>query len=409
MQLFKTGRNIVISVMLISGLSVVSCDQNSSGKGNSGEAPADSVSFNENAEGYGTDSMNSRGMGMANARLAEFSFERYYPALYGFLAELPELRDKFAALAGKVFRADNIRTEEELLAIYAERDKLLDSELYNLLDKVNGFVDGTVNDKGVLSELNRLGIDVSSAEGMFTGVTQAPLLENKLQEVGSPALKAYTRFKNAEARTMSGEYPFMDMDSWLEMVLAGEDLMELRPNPYYAEVEESFHRALHNLTDIHMVYPSGSSRQEGEFSVLVGETHTEMYPFMTEDETLRKFGDSDVTSRYASVAAKIAENMSSMGADATNIYVIVTEWVDNEEMAQRRVFTHLSDGEDIPHHLQVRRGDGKDYYAIAYRFYEDADKAQEALDKILPEFPNATMIYASLEKGMLYQLGPSAD
>ena len=90
-----------------------------------------------------------------------------------------------------------------------------------------------------------------------------------------------------------------------------------------------------------------------------------------------------------------------------NIYIIITEWVDELVQARRTVAKHLAEGEDIPHYLKIKRGDGKEYYAIAYRFYDDGDKAAAALEKIRKNVPNARMIFVSVKGDELYQLGPS--
>ncbi|MDX2245173.1 MAG: hypothetical protein SF052_00240 [Bacteroidia bacterium] len=353
------------------------------------------------------DSMRSRGL--SNARMAEFSLDRYFPALYNLIKKDPALVKQMSVLAEKVVKKEEITTEKDLLAVFTLRDTLLNSTLYNALEAVNGYADGSTDDGGLYEELSRLGIQITSAEGTFTGLAPASFLEDKLAELGSEALKAYIAFQVADANSMSGEYPFVNMEPYQQMIEAGEKLMKLEPNPYFVKIEDRFYQALENFTDVHKVVSPDNARQENNFSTLVGGVNAETYPYITETETLGKFAQKEKTSPYAKVAARIMENMSEMTEKPENIYVIVTEWVTDEDMARRRVFTHLRQGQDIPHHLQIRRGDGKDYYAIVYRFYEDSDKATAALEKIEKQFPQAQMIYASFQGGKLYQLGPSAD
>ncbi|MEL6133486.1 MAG: hypothetical protein AAFR59_09005, partial [Bacteroidota bacterium] len=49
---------------------------------------------------------------------------------------------------------------------------------------------------------------------------------------------------------------------------------------------------------------------------------------------------------------------------------------------KQRVIYHLNRGVDIPHTLKIRKGDGTDRYAVAYRFYESEDLAEQAFQKI---------------------------
>ncbi len=49
---------------------------------------------------------------------------------------------------------------------------------------------------------------------------------------------------------------------------------------------------------------------------------------------------------------------------------------------------------------------GKRTMRIAYRFYEDGEKAATALDKCKEEYPDAEMVFVSVKGDELYQLGP---
>ncbi|MEZ4774108.1 MAG: hypothetical protein R3D00_13070 [Bacteroidia bacterium] len=390
-------------LFLLSAMFLAGCDNSSSSSYTSSEE-AESIAVEEMPA---IDSMRTRGI--PNARMAGFSLDRYFPAIYKLIYTDPALLQKMSIYAEKVIKTEEIRTEKDLLAIFAMRDSLLESSLYDAIAAVNGYADGSADDGGLYDELSRLGIQITSAEGTFTGLGPESFLQDKLAEVGSEALRAYIDFLVADANSASGEYPFVNMEPYRKMVEAGEKLTKLQPNAYYDKIEERFQQAVENFTDIHMVIPPGTARQDNSAMALVGGVNVETYPYASETTTLENFAESSKSSPYAKVAAKILENMSEMTAHPENIYVIVTEWVTDEDMAKRLVFSHLRKGQDIPHHLQIRRGDGKDYYAIVYRFYEDSDKATAALEKIEKEFPQAQMIFASFKGGKLYQLGPSAD
>lgn len=398
----RLNRQPGLVLFFISSLFLAGCDNFLSSNTSSEEAEAVAAE-----EMPASDSMTTRGM--PNARMAGFSFDRYFPAIYKLIYTDPALLQKMSVYAEKVSKKEEIRTEKDLLAIFAMRDSLLESSLYDAIAEVNGYANGTEDDGGLYDELSRLGIQITSAEGTFTGLGPASFLEDKLTEVGSEALRVYIDFLVADANSASGEYPFVNMEPYRQMVEAGEKLNKLQPNAYYAKIEERFYQALENFTDIHKVVPPGTARQDNSSSTMVGGVNVESYPYVSETTTLEDYAKSNQSSPYAKVAAKILENMSEMTAHPENIYVIVTEWVTDEDMAKRLVFSHLRKGQDIPHHLQIQRGDGKDYYAIVYRFYEDSDKATAALEKIEKEFPQAQMIFASYKGGKLYQLGPSAD
>jgi hypothetical protein len=251
-------------------------------------------------------------------------------------------------------------------------------------------------------ELRRLGMTMTAAEGMFTSIGSAPFLEEKLAEVGSPEFQAFVKFQNAMTESRNGEYPFQNMKPFRDMVLAGETIFDGKNERYKKAIEEEFQFALEAFTDVHYVSSPGT-RQVGV--VLVGGTSTDPYPALAELETAKEFVASDQKSKYKKALAEILKNPSEISERPENIYVIVLEWKETKQLAQMRVRTHLSQGEDVPHYLKIRRGDGTDKFAITYRFFEDEEKANTAFDEAVKEFPNAQLIYCSVKGDQLYQLG----
>ncbi|MEM7660014.1 MAG: hypothetical protein AAF399_28145, partial [Bacteroidota bacterium] len=182
-------------------------------------------------------------------------------------------------------------------------------------------------------------------------------------------------------------------------------LRQMEETEYYPQIEEMLEMAMHTFTDIHLV--SSRSARESAPSPMFGDVNTEFYPYLTETETLANFAETHDEDPLGKVAARLMENMSEMTDQPENLYLIVTEWQEEQDQANARVLRHLRAGEDIPHVLRIRQGDGKDRYAVTYRFYENADKADAALSKILPNFPDAEMVFVSVKGEQLYQLGPA--
>ncbi|RMG56040.1 MAG: hypothetical protein D6722_27060 [Bacteroidetes bacterium] len=349
-------------------------------------------------------SMRSRGLGMADARLTNFVLADSFPQLARMVAGQTELAGELTTYARQVVDPGSLQSEEDLLALLTQRDEVLIPQLVTVLENDAEWL---MRDEAeaLIYELDRLGMFVQTAEGMFVGLGPAPFLEGAIARLGDDGLQWYLRFRNAEAEAGAGEYPFLDMAPYRDMIIAGEKLQEISPNTYFPRVAERFHTALEVFTDLHLVStPTG--RQEQEAMPMTGGVSTDFYPFAAEINTHRAFVEGSTKSRYQAAVEKILANPSRISERPEDIYVIVLDWVDQKEAAQQRIRTYLAEGEDIPHHLEVRQGDGKDRYCIAYRFFEDADQAQAALDQIRPTNPEAEMIMVSVKGDKLYQLGP---
>lgn len=387
-----------------------SCDFSSSSSQENHEEVPDTTK-SQQVEGLQQDSMQStqrsRGLDMSTARTTTFSLKDYLPKLYALVEGDPALSQDLESYARAVIVRDGLESEEDLVAVFTQRDSQIIpflEPLFENMEENTFYAEG----KAYEEELNQIGLFIRTAEGMFIGLGQHPVLEVDIERLASEPYRLYLAFQQAYSEAMRGEYPYLDMEPYQRMITLGERLSELAPNPYFPKIEEDYFYALRSFTDVHLV--KDPTAREGENgSPLVGGIHLDHYPYSTETKTISRFAESQTESSYGKVAKKIMENMSEISTKPENIYVIVTEWADDQEMAQQRVVSHLRAGEDIPHYLQIRRGDGKDRYAIAYRFYEDADKADAALEKILPAFPDAQMIYCSVKNQELYQLGPSAD
>ena len=233
------------------------------------------------------------------------------------------------AYAKKIMVSGEINTEKDFFDLLTMRDSTI---LPHLESPVVEFLDNVIHEdevvfKATMGELNKLGIGINTAEGMVTGLSAAPLMEEKVKEINSSTLTAFIDFENAYGKSMSGEYPFSDLSPYESMVLSGEILMDNQPNPYFKLVEDRFYNALNNLTDLHLVYEP-NVRRDGNGMAITGGTSTDPYPYMTETETVKNFADKHSDSKYSQAIARIAQNMSEISSKPENIYIIVTEWIE---------------------------------------------------------------------------------
>ncbi|MEM6346480.1 MAG: hypothetical protein AAF927_21500 [Bacteroidota bacterium] len=344
------------------------------------------------------DSMSTRGLG-ANARLG-FDFAGQFPLLDSLSQFQSEGRRLIGSFVAAVVQAQSIETSEQLEALLFERRDQAREQLQSLIENQDRqWLDQ--NYDTLEDELNRLGMSMLFAEGMFIGLGNTTLLTELVESKGSDALKWYLKFIYASDNSANGEYPFLDMSPYSDMILAGEKLQSLEPNPYYRKIEDQYHRALLCMADVHRV--GSPNARTDEKQLMVGGINTENYPFATGFESRKVFAQAN-SSRYSPIMAKIMTNMSEMSEDPEHLYIIITEWVDGEELAKSRVYSHLEAGVDIPHYLKIRRSNGADAYGIVYRFYDEAEKAEAAISKIETEIETAELRMVSVRSGELFEM-----
>lgn len=376
----------------------VACGPESTTAGASSEG-ADSL---QPDSGLAGDSMADSGMvsrGLSLGVGEELDFEQRFPMLYDLLKEQPDDLAVVADYAEKVLTGERIASEDDIIDLMEMRSSQIIPILEPYLDNLDGekwFEHANAYE----NELNQLGITQTAAEGTYTGLAQAEMLTQALRTNASTGLRTYMDFYNAEARTRSGEYPFNDMDPYFRMLVEGEQLMEdASAQRYAARVEEDFRRALNVITDIHRV------QYESHEAFLVGGIHRDMYPFMTETESHKAFLANHPDSKYHGVVKRILENPSTMTERPENMYLIVTDWAASLNEADDKVFRYLNNQQDVPHHLEVRRGDGTDQYALTYRFFEDEAQANQALETCRAAGMDAELIFVSVKGDKLYQIG----
>ncbi|MEL7530088.1 MAG: hypothetical protein AAFN10_02210 [Bacteroidota bacterium] len=344
------------------------------------------------------DSIQTRGLG-ANARLG-FDFAAQFPLIDSLSQSQTEGRRLIGSFAAAVAQANSIETSEQLESLLFERRDQAREQLQSLIENQDpAWLDQ--NYQALEDELNRLGMSMLFAEGMFIGLGNTTLLTELVETKGSDALKWYLQFIYASDESANGEYPFLDMRPYGSMIVAGERLQSIQPNPYFEKIEDQYQRAILCMADIHRV--GAPTARTDEKQLMVGGINTEHYPFATGAESRQNFAEGQ-NSRYGPVLAKIMANMSEMSEEPEHLYAIITEWVDGEAMAKNRVYSHLEAGVDIPHYLKIRRSNGADAYGIVYRFYDDAEKAEAAISKIEQEIETAELRMLSVRNGELYEM-----
>jgi len=399
----------LLGLVLIS-LLLASCDQFSTGSASGSTPPSHDSALSADQTTTGGDSLSlldsaqTRGLNPSLTRMGDFSFKDYFPTLYPLVESDAQSLREISAYAQQILYREGLNEEQDLIRLFQAREEIilppLQSKIENLDDQK--FYDQNEN---LEAELNQLGLTALTAEAMFVGLGIHPILEIEVARIASQPYQLYLDFQYADASSQGGEYPYTDLKPFQRMLLAGEALQARQEQVYFAKIKERYEEAFQVCTDIHLV--ADPRAREMAPAPMVGGVHTDHYPFLTETESMQAFAKEHPESAYGKVAARLLENMSEMSSESENLYLIVTEWLKEEDQAVARVQDHLRQGRDIPHSLKIRRGDGSDQYAVTYRFYEDSEKADAALKHLLPDFPESEMIFVSVKGDQLYQLGPA--
>lgn len=345
----------------------------------------------------------TRGMSqMDGATGQDIPFDQKFPALTRVFqnesALLSDLMDFYASVS----QSSSIASEQDLAKVLQVRDSSVIPRVETALMTIDS--DNSLYEEydALQAELQQLGMQMTFAEGMFTSIGPYSFLEPQIEQYASSAFKLYLEFNEAKTASYNGEYPFLNMGPYLEMIQVGEQLAAINGNPYFEKIQEDFEKSLLYVSDVHLV---DDPTARGESSLFVEGINTEMYPYMTEKESRVAYVNETAGSPFQKAVEKIMANPSTMSTKPEALYLVVIEWADDETVAISRVTNHLRQGEDIPHHLEITLSDGTKQYAIVYRFFEDVGKAEEALSSIEGDFPDADLMMVSVKGESLYQIG----
>ena len=329
----------------------------------------------------------------------DIDFPEKFPLIYGLIKDdFPTLSmvEKYAAMMSN---ESSVEGDADILQLMETRDKSIIPALDPFIANMNEEVWYDQMDQ-FDEELGRLGIGMIVGEGMYAGLGPATFMTSNLRVKASSELQLYESFQDTRTISYSGEYPYMNMGSFMKLVQVGHELKQSGEGEEFAKlVEEDYRFALEVVTDIHMV------EDQGHQSLLVGKTSTDFYPFAADKMGIEKYLEEHEDFPFHAAVSKIVENPSMMTVRPENLYLLVTDWVETEEEAKENIYQYLSSGKDIPHYLPVVKGDGKEQIALVYRFYEDATTAEEAMQRCEADGISAEAVMVSMKEGKLYQLG----
>ena len=302
------------------------------------------------------------------------------------------LHNTIAVYANKVLRG-KVSSQKDLETLLDSRSKmitLLHDKVLNPFFSKADTEDFYNSERGASleKELNRIGIQSVSAEGIYIGLAPSTMLEKEFKQLSDEPFKLYNEFLSQRGSSMGGEYPYSNLENQMQLVWIGEQLIGKYPNnPYTARIRSDFRFALGTLTDFHEV----STPAQGVYYI-VSDLLTEPYPTMTSVEQLNNFVE-----KYPQNTSDIKLNED---AYPQPIYLVVAKWLAADssdenadcENAEQLRNNYLDKAMPIPHLLRLNR-QGQTQCALCYRFYSSAQKATTALSILKKIEPAAEGIF----------------
>jgi hypothetical protein len=292
-----------------------------------------------------------------------------------------QVYDLFLDYAIHILKPDLIKTEDDLLSIFSRKMELIKLLLEYCQEPFERIASPYRKDSrwpALEKELNILGIKAFTAEDYWAGLSDGPFLEDIVARVASIPCQLFIQMKYAQTESFGGEYPYMYLDDEMKMVEIGEKLLQSFPDSKFTtQMKDMLFDALVPLTDVHEV---------GSSSYIVGDLSRRAYPGMTDISQHQRFVEDYPNSRFHDVVARIIGSISTI-SDQGPIYAVVTDVCTSEKEARQVVLSYLLQGVDIPHIL-TDSGDAQRRY-VAYRFYTDKEKSDQALKEIQRIKPQA--------------------
>ena len=306
-----------------------------------------------------------------------------------------QLKGLRKAIAGQ----DEMKSLDKVEKALKTRDSLV-----HLLNNSEEFYTYMEEGERFYQEFEALGIQVVEAEGMFGMLDQAPIFEKIIEKVADEPYKLFNKIKNLNASTHGSEYPYFDISHEMELIPLAEKMLTKYPgHKYNKQILEMLGYAISPLTDLHKV--------SGDFTqYVVGNYDVNAYPGATEISFHNDFVDKYSHSRFAKVVKKIIDNISTLSAAEfdklyyINVPDLKSEAVFADEKLNKQLenlpkdilkandsFKYMWLGVDIPHNLFLKNGDNTKR-VIVYRFYNQKEPAEKALQKIQKVIPGAELV-----------------
>lgn len=289
-----------------------------------------------------------------------------------------------------------VDSDDKVMAILNMRDSIM-SEMTTIIENYY-YDEGEADwDKSLLvdEELDTIGFWTIYAEGMFVDLDVAPILENEIEQYTSEEFQTYIDFKNKFSHSLGGEYPYMSITVYYPAIMAGEKMYKnFKSSKYFDLIYDDYLSCLSILTDIHKVNFSDFST-----GCFYSNLTYSFYPFATSCEDLDYIIDNYPNSMFIPILEKLTNNMSEIDVNTDNdnvkseIFAVVIDQFDDYSAANDKIFEYLNQGKDIVHNLSLKNNDDQIVYYTCYRFYSDKQKAQEALNYIKSDFPEAKILH----------------
>lgn len=294
-----------------------------------------------------------------------------------------------------VQRPEVISSEKRLHEAYAMRDTLV-STLYDPLMKASDQDPALLAQDKYFEFFDKLGLQIVTAEGMYIGLSEGPLLPEKTEALGSDVFKLFQQFKSAYGSSQGSEYPFLNVTERTEIVRLGEEMEKRFPNhELTAQARPILDLAMHDLSDIHRVMFKGAETFNC-FALTL-----DAYPYMTDQKLLETFAENGNGTEFHKITRKILENISTIRAGedgAAEVYAIVLSRDDNFKEAQKRCIDFMRKGQDVPHSLSVKDQNGSETNLVTYRYYPTKSEAEKMLSKAQAFDKNAQVLHLKQEK-----------
>jgi len=292
-----------------------------------------------------------------------------------------------------------IDDETQILSVLSMRDSMMNDMCYAI---ENYYYEEGETDWDTWSlveqELDTIGFWTIYAEGMFMDLGVAPILEDEINNFASEEFKIFTAFNNEYSKSRGGEYPFMSVIDYYPVIIEGEKLYkDYSSSKYFNQIKEKYFSCLSIVMDMHKVNFGDASSD-----YFYGEFHYGFYPFATSFDDLDLIIQEYPNSMFISVIEKLTKNMSEISVNLNDddvkseIYAIVIDKLDGYDEVYQKLFDYLNQGYDIVHSITSTSNDDKVDYYTCYRFYSDKKIAEENLQNIIGDFPNARIIHLIL-------------
>lgn len=343
----------------------------------------------------------------------ETHYKRNYPNIAIFMDNHPDITILYEEYMDALEDSSAYTSIQEFDMVFEKRDSFIvalnkSQELITVLENWDNEEIAeypALNSENFRTEIESIGVTANFSEGMMFGISTAPIMMSCIKKQCDRDYYLYVYIRDNYSYTLNGEYPYTNLEIYLKVILASEELFKNYPKSnYLAETYQNFYYCLYPYIDIHI-------SQSGEYkNYIVGGYNSDFWPGATSIEYHQKFLVEQQNSIFYSSLSRIINNMSEITPDAEQIYYIEVPFIEEENIFSKCVpeiedyfieyedakfswMTYLWNGIDIAHilHIPTAENPNEYHYILAYRFFEDKTKAEESLKEIKKKVPKAVL------------------